>query len=186
MPALDDATLGVPGYPGDTSSVDFDWTLDVHGETVHRPGTWTGYTQTTTGSTTGTGQAWQPRYDHVVGGVGRLTATADLPGVLDNPVTSEPRWFNIPGTNPPAPAAKAFVDHADPQHADPIRHIVCIESDWHQFNTRIYFLGNNHQPPIPDVPGDWQPNPALGQPLYGVPAGIGISQQDPATLLAPR
>ncbi len=44
---------------------------------------------------------------------------------------------------------------------------------------------NNGQPPIPDVPQDWSPNPGLGQPLYGPPAGIGISQLDPATLLSP-
>jgi hypothetical protein len=184
MPALN-ATLSVPGYPGDTSGVSFDWTLDARGETVSRPGTWAGYSQQTTGSTTGTGEAWQPNYDHIVGGISRLSVIADLPGVQDNPVTSEPRWFNIPGTNPPAAAAKAFVDQADPQYADPIRHIVCIESSWHQFNTMDYFPTNNNQPPIPSVPADWKPNPGTLQPLYGPPAGIGISQQDPAHLLTP-
>ena len=181
MPSLD-ATLNVPGYPGDTAAVSFHWTLDVHGETVARPSTWTGYTQTTTGSTTGTGKAWKPAFAHVAGGVGRLTATATLPDVLDNPVTSEPRWFGLPGTNPPAATAKAFVDQADRQYADPIRHLVCIESGWHQFNAAGYFPGNNHQPPVPGVPADWTPNPGTGQPLYGPPAGIGIAQLDPANL----
>jgi hypothetical protein len=113
MPPLN-ATLTVPGYPGATFGVSFDWALDVRGETVSRPGTWTGYSQTTTGSTTGTGQAWKPTYDHIAGGVARLSVTADLPGVLDNPVTSEPRWFNIPGTKPTAATAKAYVDQANP------------------------------------------------------------------------
>jgi len=184
MPALN-ATVGVPGYPGDTSGMSFDWTLDVRGETVSRPGNWTGYSQETTGSTTGTGEAWQPTYDHIVGGVGRLSVTADLPGVLDEPVTSEPRWIRISGENPNAAVAKSFVDQADPQYADPIRHIVCIESGWHQFNTATYFPDNHGQPPIPNVPADWKPNPGVHQPTYGPPAGIGISQQDPATLLSP-
>lgn len=186
MPPLN-ATLSVPGYPGATSGVSFGWTLDVRGETVSPPGTWTGYSQITTGSTTGTGEAWQPTYDHVVGGVARLTATADLPGVLDNPVTSELRWFTIPGTNPSAAVAKAYVDQTNPQYANIIRHLVCIESSWHQFNTAGYFPGNNNQPPIPDLPADWSPNPGLGQPLYGPPAGIGIAQLDqpPAHLISP-
>jgi hypothetical protein len=180
MPSLD-ATLSVPGYRADTSRVGFDWTLDVRGETVSRPGTWTGYSQTTTGSTTGASKAWKPAYKDIVGGVGRLTVTADLPGV--GPVTSEPRWISIPGTNPPAATAKAYVDQADPQYAEPIRHLVCVESNWHQFNTDTYLPGNHGQDPIPDVPADWTPNPGVGQPVYGPPAGIGIAQLDPADLL---
>ena len=171
MPTLD-ATLRVLGYPGDTSAVSFDWTLEARGETVRRPGAWTGYSQKTTGSTTGTGEAWKPAYDHIVGGVGRMSVTASLPGVQD-PVTSEPRWIGIPGDNPNPVVAKNFVDRADPQYADPIRHIVCIESGWHQFNTTEYFPGNNRQPPIPDVPADWHPNPGVGQPLYGPPPASG-------------
>ena len=181
MPSLD-ATLNVPGYPGATAAVSFHWTLDVHGETVARPGAWTGYTQTTTGSTTGAGTAWKPAFAGIVGGVGHLTVTATLPKVLDNPVTSEPRWFGLPGTNPPPATAKAFIDQADRQYANPIRHLVCIESGWHQFNAAGYFPGNNNQPPVPGVPADWTPNPGTGQPLYGPPAGIGIAQLDPANL----
>jgi hypothetical protein len=67
MPALN-ATLRVAGYPGDTSAVTFAWTLKARGETVRRPGVWTGYSQQTTGSTTGTGEAWKPAYDHIVAG----------------------------------------------------------------------------------------------------------------------
>jgi hypothetical protein len=179
MPALD-ATLSVLGYPGDTSSVSFDWTLEVRGETVQRPGTWKGYQMSiATGFTSGPGEAWKPSYEHIVGGIGRLTVTADLPGVLDNPITSEPRWIRISGTNPPAVAAKAYVDENEPQYADTIRHIVCHESRWNQFNTAGFDPDNNGQPPIPDAPDGWKPNPGLGQPLYGQPAGIGISQQDP-------
>jgi hypothetical protein len=184
MPSLD-ATVSVVGYSGDTSSVPFDWTLNVRGETVARPGTWRGYSQTTTGSTTGTGEQWKPSYEHIVGGVGWLQVQASLPGVTDNPVTSFPRWFNIPGDNPPAAVAKSFVDQADPAYARTIRHLVCIESAWHQFNTHTFNPGNHGQPPIPSVPADWTPNPGVGQPLYGPPAGIGIAQLDPASLLSP-
>ena len=80
MPVLN-ATVRVYGYPGDTSGVRFEWKLEARGETVHRegtPGHWVGkwevYSQTiATGSTTGTGEAWKPSYDQIVGGVGRLT-----------------------------------------------------------------------------------------------------------------
>ncbi len=184
MPSLH-ATLSVVGYSGDTSGVSFDWTLTARGETVARPASWSGYSVTTTGSTTGTGEAWQPSYDHIVGGVGWLEVQASLPGVTDNPVTSFPRWFNIPGTNPPAAIAKSFADQADPNYASPIRHLVCIESGWHQFNTSAFFPGNNGQPAIPGVPADWTPNPGLGQPLFNGPAGIGIAQLDPASLFSP-
>jgi hypothetical protein len=184
MPALG-ATLTVDGYPGDTSNVPFDWTLQALGETVARAGeagTWTGYSQTAaTGTTTGPSETWQPSYDHIVGGIGRLTVTASLPGALDNPVTSDPRWIGIPGTNPPAATAKSFVDQADPHYATTIRHIICIESNWQQFNPEA----DSRQPAIPGVPADWHPNPGPRQPLYGPPAGIGIAQLDPASLLSP-
>jgi hypothetical protein len=192
MPALD-ATARVTGYPGDTSGTPFDWTLKALGLQVTRAGTpghwtpnWAGYEQTAaTGSTTGTGEAWQPSYSHIIGGIGRLTVSASLPGVLDNPVTSDPRWIGLPGTNPPAPTAKAFVNQADPQYADTIRHIVCAESRWYQFNADSFHPENNGQPKIPGVPADWSPNPGIKQPLFGPPAGIGISQLDPAKLTSP-
>jgi hypothetical protein len=190
MPDLN-ATLSVPGYPGDTSNVAFDWTLDVRGETVTRPGTpddWHGYSAiVATGTTTGTGDAWQPKYDQIVGGVGRMTVTASLPGVLD-PVTSEPRWINVPGSYLLPATAKSFVDQhvPDKQYADTIKHIICVESShiWQQFNPKAVngeVKTNQVQPPIPDVPADWQPNPGAWQPLYGSPAGIGIAQLDQKT-----
>jgi hypothetical protein len=188
MPALN-ATINVTGYSADTSAVPFDWTLAAFGNTVSRAGTpghwtsdWAGYDQTAaTGSTTGTGQPWKPSYDHVVGGIANLTVTASLPGVLDNPVTSDPRWFAVPGTNPPAATAKSFVDQADPQYSDTIRHIICVESNWRQFKAQA----DSREPAIPGVPADWTPNPGPRQPLFGPPAGIGISQLDPAILQSP-
>ncbi len=188
QPAMPDlnATLTVAGYPGDTSSVSFDWTLEARGETVTKPGDpddWSGYAQTVaTGSTTGTAEAWHPSYHHIVGGVGRLTVTASLPGVLGDPVTSDLRWINILGTGPEAAVAKSFVDQAEPQYATTIRHIICIESNWQQFSAAPD--DNKGQPKIPDVPADWTFNPGLGQPLWGHPADIGIAQlSDPAASL---
>jgi hypothetical protein len=177
MPDLN-ATVSVLGYTGDTSGISFDWTLDVRGETVTRPGSWQPYTHTTTGSTTGTGGAWKPSYDQIVGGVGRLTVTVSLPGVSGT-VTSFPRWINIPG----GPVDKATVvsylkQSPDAQYADTISQVFCDESRWHQFNTKTFEPGNRGQPPIPDVPADWAPNPGAGQPLYGPKAGIGIAQLD--------
>jgi hypothetical protein len=178
MPALN-ATLSVLGYSGDTSGVSFSWTLNIRGETVHRPGgpqNWDAYSQdAATGSTTGTGQPWKPSYDQIIGGVGRLTVTASLPGVLEPMVTSFPRWINIPGDNPQVGPVDDFVRKANPQWAGTINHIICHESSTQQFSPRA---SNNGQPPIPDVPADWKPNPGPGQPKYGPPAGIGIAQLD--------
>ena len=177
MPDLN-ATVSVLGYTGDTSRISFDWTLDVRGETVTRPGSWQPYTHTTTGSTTGTGGAWKPSYDQIVGGVGRLTVTASLPGVTDT-VTSFPRWINIPGSALGKAIILAYLQQSsDAQYADKISQIFCDESRWHQFNTKTFEPGNRGQPPIPDVPANWTPNPGVGQPLYGPKAGIGIAQLD--------
>jgi hypothetical protein len=185
-PAMPDlkAEADVAGYPGDTSQVSFDWTLDTRGETVTKDGNtgdWQDYSQpVANGSTTGS-ENWEPSYDNVVGGVGRLVVTASLPGVLDNPVTSDPRWINIPGTNPAPATAKKFVDTADPQYASTIRHIICIESDWQQFNPNA----DPRQPPVDNIPADFKPNPGPWQPLFGDPADIGIGQLDPAVLASP-
>jgi hypothetical protein len=174
MPKLD-ATVSVYGYPGDTSDVSFDWMLDARGETVARPGTWSPYSYTTTGSTTGTSEAWQPSYDQIVGGVGRLTVEASLPGVTDT-VTSFPRWINIPGNSPDKATVIDYLNQylGPNNYADTISQIFCVESRWMQF-------GNNGklQDPIPNVPTDWTPNPGPGQPLYGRPADIGIAQLSP-------
>jgi hypothetical protein len=183
MPALN-ARLGVRGYPGGTARVVFGWTLSVLGETANAAGAWSGYAWRTTGTTTGAGAAWRPRYQHVVGGVGRLQVEAFLPGVADNPVVSFPRWLALPGTNPAPATAKEFVDRTDPADAAVVRHLVCTESGWYQFSTASFLPGNNGQPPIPGVPAGWSPNPGPGQPLSGYGA-IGLAQLDPASLTGP-
>lgn len=188
MPDLN-ASVQVSGYPDQSvlSATPLDWTLDTFGHTVRRPGTWTGYDKTTTGTTTGIGDPWQPQYDEIAGGIGRLVVTANLPGVLDNPVTSDPRWFKIPGTNPPAATLRSYLDQQEPDsgYASTIWQIMCVESRWHQFNTPGFTPGNNGEPPVPGVPADWQPNPGTLQPLYGPPAGIGVTQQDRADAALP-
>jgi hypothetical protein len=171
MPSLD-AKVSADGYTGDASGVTFSWTLDVRNETVTRPGVWSPGSTTITGSTTGTGEAWQPGSDTIVGGVARLTVTASLPGVTDA-VTSFPRWINIPGDSPDKATVIDYLNQylGQDNYADTLSQIFCVESRWAQF-------GNNGalQPPIPDVPADWTPNPGDGQPLYGRPADIGIAQ----------
>jgi hypothetical protein len=184
MPELN-ATVSISGYAGDMSDVSFDWTLEARGETVTKngkEGDWDDYSVTVaTGSTTGA-EAWQPDYTNIVGGVGRLTVSASVPGVTGkNPVTSDPRWFFIPGSKVPPATAKAFVDSSDPQWASTIRHIICIESNWEQFNSAV----EQRQPKIDNVPSDWKPNPGPWQPLFGEPADIGMAQLDPAILASP-
>lgn len=192
MPPLN-AKVSVTGYSGDTSGESFGWTLDLRNETVARPsgggqvGVWSPDGATITGSTTGTGEAWQPGNDQIVGGVGRLTVTASLPGVLDNPVTSFPRWINISG----GPLGKAAVlsylqQSSDAQYAGTISQIFCVESRWQQFNqSAVNGDDGIVQPPIPNVPDGWTPNPGQWQPLYGHPAGVGVAQYDPEAGTAP-
>lgn len=176
MPVLN-ATVSVYGYPGDTSGLSFSWTLDVRNETVTRDGQGSGIwspgpATSITGSTTGTGEAWQLGSNPIVGGVGRLTVEASLPGVTDT-VTSFPRWINIPGNSPDKATVIDYLNQylGPDNYADTISQIFCVESRWMQF-------GDNGklQDPIPNVPADWTPNPGPGQPLYGRPADIGIAQ----------
>jgi hypothetical protein len=188
MPTLD-ASVSATGYSGDTSGVSFGWTLDIRDETVARPepGHWSPDAATITGSTTGTGQAWQPGNDQIVGGVARLTVTASLPGVADT-VTSFPRWIDVTGSPlGKAPVLAYLQQSADAQYADTISQIFCVESQWQQFSDsdRNGDPPNPPQPPIPNVPDDWTPNPGPGQPLYGHPAGIGVAQYDPEEGTAP-
>jgi hypothetical protein len=187
MPDLN-AKISVLGYTGDTSGVRFDWTLEARGETVSRVGTprhwvgkWDAYSRTiATGSTKGTGEAWKPSFDEIVGGVGRLTVTASLPGVPGT-VASFPRWINIPGSGLPDATVEDYVNqHAAAQYAPTISQVFCYESSWTQFNPKaVNGDGGIVQPPIPNVPDDWAPNPGPRQPEYGHPAGIGIAQLDP-------
>jgi hypothetical protein len=181
MPALG-ATVSVAGFPGDTSGVSFGWTLDLRGLYRTRSG-WVTYPQTRiTGSETGTKTPWNPPQTPITGGVGRLSVTATLPGVLDNPVQSFPRWINLPGTNPPNASVNTEVAALDAANADTIEHIFCWESGGHgisypQFNP----AANADEPAFTDVPADWPTNPPVLQPHYGAPpAGIGIAQLDPA------
>ena len=144
MPGLD-ARVTAAGYQGVTSAVAFGWKLIVLGNTVHaavvgkkKVGVWHGYSQTAaTGTTTGTTKPWRPGYALVVGGFGRLVVTATLPNVLDNPVTSDPRWINIAGTDPPERAAEDFIrTRIQPRYYDTYHHIICHESRWQQFSGR--------------------------------------------------
>jgi hypothetical protein len=119
----------------------------------------------------------------LVGGVARLQFSATLPGVLDNPIQSEPRWIDVPGTNPQANAVNTLVANKKPTDADVIEHIFCYESGssgltyYNQFSS----AADTREPKTSGVPSDWTPNPGTLRPLFGAdPAGIGIAQRDPA------
>ncbi len=177
MPALD-AQVQVEGYPGDTSAVPFNWTLDISGQYKDRVD-WHGYDRTFTGSQTGTSSSWSPQFPGIVGGWGRLVVTADLPGVLDGPVRSDPRWADIAGTNPGKAAVLLYIAAHAGQFADTVAHIDCWESGrtFHQFKP----FPNRGEPQTAGVPHSL-PNPAPFRPMFGAdPAGIGIAQLDPAT-----
>ena len=190
MPALN-AKVSVIGYPGDTSGESFGWTLDLRNETVARgtPPIWSPDDATITGSTTGTGQAWQPGNDQIVGGVGRLIVAVSLPGVLDSPVTSFPRWINVSGGPLGMAAVLAYLKQSSvAQYAGTVSQIFCVESRWQQFNKSSVNSKSDKFPPqpaIPNVPADWTPNPGTWQPIYGGPAGIGVAQYDPEEGTAP-
>jgi hypothetical protein len=185
MPEMN-ATVSAVGYPGDTSHVTFSWTLLVRGQEKDRQG-WHSYGIPITGDQTGTADPWNlPDGSPIVGGIGRLSVEASLPGVLHDPVQSEPRWINIPGTNPVPADVNTQVEQDDPASAETVEHIFCYESggqgvSYPQFNSGA----NEGEPAIPVVPADWKPNPPAMQPSYGAPpAGIGIAQDDPATFPA--
>ena len=185
MPSNLDGMVEVAGYGGDTSNVTFDWVLNVRGKYRTRcggcrVGEWKDYSEdVATGSQVGTADSWQPDYNELLGGWGRLEVTADLPGVLDNPVTSEPRWVNIPGANPGKAAAEGFIDDHAGDLADTDKHIACWESG-HTFN-QFSSAADGREPPSDTIPANWKPNPAPLRPLFGgLPAGIGMMQKDPA------
>jgi hypothetical protein len=190
MPKLD-ATVGIDGYQSDPSAVTFDWSLTVHGNYVVRKKVngksvpdWSHQyaDKVAAGSTTGISQSWEPAYSKIEGGIGLLQVTATIPGVLDNPVKSDPRWIDIPGSNPKPAAVNDKVVALDAHDSPTIEHLFCYESggggaSYPQFNPKA----NRGQPKFTGVPGDWKPNPPVLQPKFGAPpAGIGIAQIDPA------
>ena len=112
--------------------------------------------------------------------------SADLPGVLDDPVQSEPRWINIPGNNPDPAAVNDKVVSLDSADADTIEHI---------FPTRAAAKASTTRSSTPSPTGASRAllsSPPTGAPTRRscnrssarIPAGIGIAQDDPATFPA--
>ena len=138
--------------------------------------------KTSLGAARSTADPWQPEYTTILGGWGRLVVTASLPGVLDNPVTSDPRWIIIPGANPGKAAVEAFIDDSAGDLADTVKHIDCWESGrtFNQFNP----AADRREPATTNIPADLRAqglNPAPRRPRFGPPpAGTGIAQLDPA------
>jgi hypothetical protein len=183
MPTFN-AQAQVAGYSGDTSSLALNWTMDVRGKYINRSG-WHKYPQTLfTGSATGTASQWNlPQGTPVVGGVGRLSVSANIPGVLDEPVRSEPRWISIPGTDPNPEDVNNLVSSLDAADAGTIEHLFCWESGGQNTGSYPMFnpAANAGETALTDIPSDWMPNPPVLQPNLGAPpAGIGIAQLDPA------
>lgn len=192
MPKLD-ARVEIAGLPADQdpSGITVRWTLQMINRYVVPKNRWLDDVRTVaTGTTSGIAAAWQlPADTPVVGGWGRLTATADIAGVADPTVTSEPRWIDIPGTNPGQSAVAAYLaDHAGAD-AGALTHIACHESGrtFDQFretaqSLTIRYKGQQIAVPAASdkIPDGW-PNPAPLRPLFGYPSGVGIMQLDPAS-----
>jgi hypothetical protein len=188
MPRLG-AVVAVQGYQGNVSAVIFHWGLSVRGEyrdrCGHNPnglcGQWYAYNDTVaSGATTGR-SPWAGDFTAIEGGFGRMTVSADLPGVLDEPVQSEPRWIDIPGTNPGFPSIEAYVSAQDPADAPVENELFCHESRFTQFNPDP----EAREPATTTVPHNLSPDPAPLRPLFGAEfAGVGIAQKDPATFPA--
>lgn len=178
MPALN-AKVSVDGFTGSTSAQSFTWALNMRGQERGTKG-WRQYQQAVaTGSTLGTA-AWRPKYTTVLGGWGRLTATANLPGVLDDPVTSDPRWVSVPGTNPSRPSVASFIGINAGKLATVVEHIDCL-SGFRQFSP----TADPREPASTNIPADIKPDPAPLRPLLvRLPAAIGISQINPAAFPA--
>jgi len=184
MPALG-AVATVEGYPGGISGVTFHWALTTRGEyrdrCGHDPiatcGQWYPYNDIV-GSGTTTGRTpWGGHFSTIEGGFGRLSVSAYVPRVLDEPVESEPRWIDITGTNPGIPSIKAYVATRDPANAPVEDEIFCHESGFTQFRPSP----EPREPTTTTVPHNIPGNPGPFWPLYGAPfAGIGIAQKDPA------
>ncbi len=187
-PAMPDlgAVATVQGFPGSSSAITFNWSLTTRGEyrdrCGHNPnalcGQWYPYDdEVASGATTGS-TPWEGDFSAIEGGFGRLSASADIPGVLDEPVQSEPRWVDITGTNPSAAEVEAYVSAQDPANASVEDEIFCHESGFTQFRPSP----EPREPATTTVPHDIAPNPGPLRPLYGAMfAGIGIAQKDPAS-----
>ena len=144
-PAMPDlgAVAGVPGYPGDVSIIVFKWALSVRGEyrdrCGHDPnascGQWYPYNDDIGSGTTRGTAPWGGDFSTIEGGFARLSVSAYIPGVLDEPVESEPRWIDIPGTNPSIASIKAYVAAQDPANAPVEDELFCHESGFTQFRT---------------------------------------------------
>ncbi len=163
MPRLG-AVAGVQGYPDNVSPVIFHWALSVRGEyrdrCGHDPnglcGQWYAYNDAVASGTTTGRSPWAGNFSAIEGGFGRMTTSADIPGVLDEPVQSEPRWMDIPGTNPGVPTIEAYVSAQDPADAPVENELFCHESRFTQFNPGP----EPREPATTTVPHDIGPGPA--------------------------
>ncbi|MCP2341564.1 hypothetical protein [Actinomadura rupiterrae] len=183
MPALN-ATLEVAGFPGGVpQTVNFSWTLQAFNRWVIRPpkqkAQWKqGPLPLAQGTTVGVSAAWTPGYGgKLIGGWGRLVVKAALPGVSGGTVTSSPRWFDMPGTDPVRGDLTDFIKASTGKNAalaTTITQIACKESHYRQFGAKSPAAAKET-----DIPSNL-PNPAANRPLFGPPAGIGIMQLDPA------
>lgn len=185
MPSLG-AVATVEGYHGTISAVTFNWSLSVRGEyrdrCRHNPnalcGQWYPYNDEVASGATKGGAPWEGDFSTIEGGFGRLSVSADVPGVLDEPVQSEPKWIDITGTNPSIATIKAYVSTQDPANASVEDELFCHESRFTQFSPSP----EPREPETTTVPHALQPNSGPYRPLYDATfAGIGISQKDPAS-----
>jgi hypothetical protein len=188
MPNLG-AMATVEGYLGAVSAINYRWSLTVQGEyrdrCGHNPdgscGQWYPYdNEVASGTTTGR-TPWTGAFSALEGGFGRLSVSADVPNVVDEPVRSEPRWIDIPGTNPSIPRIKAYVSTRDPANASVEDQLFCHESGFTQFNS----APEPREPATTTVPHDIGENPGPFRPLFGAQyAGVGIAQKDPSSFPA--
>ena len=188
MPNLG-ALAAVQGYPGAVSALNFNWSLSTRGEyrdrCGHNPdascGQWYSYNDEVASGTT-TGHApWNGDFSTIEGGFGRLSVSANIPNVMDEPVQSEPRWIDILGTNPSIARIEAYVSTQDPANASVEDQLFCHESNFTQFNS----APEPREPATTTVPHDIGANPGPLRPLYGAPyAGVGIAQKDPSSFPA--
>ena len=191
VPAMPDlgAVASVVGYRGDVSVIIFKWALSVRGEyrdrCGHDPaascGQWYPYNNDIGAGTTRGAAPWDGDFSTIEGGFARLSTSAYIPGVLDEPVQSEPSWIDIPGTNPSVASIKEYVAARDPANATVEDELFCHESDFTQFRASPEV----REPATTTVPDDIGQNPGPLRPLYGAPyAGVGIAQKDPSSFPA--
>jgi len=188
--------IGHPQYDIDDKT-QFRWGLTIGGyyrirepkpksKKLERKGKWKEYSIPYTGETFGT-ESWVPSFPQIVGGWGRIIATAYVPDAEDGPwIESEPRWIDICGTNPDPVDVRNFIRTNGRKEFNTILKIMCWERGrtWQQF--REYPCGGGlcegkhteHEPKDSRCP---YPTPKAYHPAFGAdPAGIGIAQLDPA------